>query len=64
VGKKAVSAYFDPAVAKALRALAIELDTTMQGLMAMAFNDLLQKHGKERLADESPLPRGGASHKR
>jgi hypothetical protein len=44
--------------------LAIELDTTMQGLMAMAFNDLLQKHGKERLADESPLPRGGASHKR
>lgn len=64
LGKKAVSAYFDPAVAKALKGLAVELDTTMQGLMAIAFNDLLEKHGRARLADESVLPRGGASHKR
>jgi hypothetical protein len=64
IGKKAVSAYFEPEVAKALKGLALELDTTMQGLMALAFNDLLEKHGRGRPADETVLPRGGASHKR
>lgn len=63
-GKKAVSAYFEPEVAKALKGLALELDTTMQGLMALAFNDLLEKHGRGRPADETVMPRGGASHKR
>lgn len=64
VGKKAVSAYFEPEVAKALKVLALELDTTIQGLMALAFNDLFEKHGRGRLADETVLPRGGASHKK
>jgi hypothetical protein len=63
-GKRVVSGYFDPAVAQALRTLAAELDTTVQSVMARAFNDFLEKYGRGRPADETPLARGGAAHRK
>jgi len=51
-------------VRRELRALAVELDVTMQHLLCCALNDLFEKHGRGRLADEQMLPRGGAAHKK
>lgn len=64
VGKKVISGYFEPAVAKALKKLALDFDTTLLGIMSLAFNDLLEKNGHGRPADESMVPPGGSSHKR
>jgi hypothetical protein len=61
VGKRLIAGYFDPAVPRALKRLALEQDTTMQTLLARAINDLLEKHGRGRPASEAPLPRGGAA---
>ena len=61
VGKRVISGYFDAPVARALKTLAVEQDTTVQSLLARAINDLLEKHGRGRLAGEEPLPRGGAA---
>ena len=61
VGKRLIAGYFDPAVPRALKNLALEQDTTMQTLLARAINDLLEKHGRGRPASEAPLPRGGAA---
>jgi hypothetical protein len=36
---------------------------TLQLLLCQAINDLLEKHGRERMADEGMLPRGGGAHK-
>lgn len=62
-GLRQVAGFFTPDVAKALRRLAVERDTTLQGLLAEAINDLLVKYGGSRIADESPRPRGGAAVK-
>ena len=64
IGKKVISGYFDPAVAKAMKRLALDLDTNIQGIMTLAFNDLLEKHGQKRIADESMVPSNLASQKR
>jgi hypothetical protein len=61
VGKRVISGYFDAAVARALKGLAVEQDTTVQALLARAINDLLERNGKGRPASEAPLPRGGAA---
>ncbi len=45
-GKKAVSAYFSPAVSQGLNILAREQGMTLQQLMGEAFDDLMRKYGK------------------
>ena len=61
--RKQIAGYFEPEVARALRRLAMDRDTTQQALLAEALNDLFAKHRMARLADETPLPRGGAALK-
>lgn len=63
-GRVQVTAYVESEVRRALRTLAAEQDVTLQHLMCVAINDLLEKHGRSRLADEDMLPRGGAAQKR
>lgn len=41
----------------------MEQDVTMQHLLCQAINDLFEKNGLTRMADEDMLPRGGAAHK-
>lgn len=49
-GKRQVAAYFPAAVQKQLRLLTVEEDTTVQGLLAEALNDLFAKYGKPEIA--------------
>lgn len=49
-GKKALSAYFDPAVIDALKIMAIEQGTSVQAIASEALNDLFAKHGKPPIA--------------
>jgi len=49
-GKKAIIAYFDPAVSKQLRQIALDEESTVQDLMREAINDLFQKRGKSAIA--------------
>lgn len=44
VGKRSVTGHFDPAVVRQLKLLAIDRDTSIQGLLAEALNDLFEKH--------------------
>jgi hypothetical protein len=48
--KSNVTGYFDAAVKKQLRLLAAENDTTIQGLLAEALNDLFAKYRKPEIA--------------
>lgn len=50
IGKRSVSAHFEPAVARQLRILAAELDRTTQDLLGEALNDLFRKHNKSAIA--------------
>jgi hypothetical protein len=50
VGKKTVAAHFDPAVSKQLKHLALERDTSTQGLLREAINDLFTTHGRPPIA--------------
>lgn len=50
VGRKAIAGHFDPAVAKQLRQLALDNDTTVQALLEEALNDLFLKYGKSPIA--------------
>ena len=50
VGKKAIAGFFDPAVSRQLRILGVQLDRTVQQLLAEALNDLFGKYGLSRLA--------------
>jgi hypothetical protein len=58
-----LSVHVDMPVRRELRTLAAQLDVTLQLLLCQAINDLLEKHGRERMADEGMLPRGGGAHK-
>lgn len=49
-GKKAITCYFDPAVSKQLRQIALDRDLSAQDLVAEALNDLFQKYKKPTLA--------------
>lgn len=62
VGKRAISGHFHPKVAHSMKIIAAVKDTTMQVVLAEAINDYLEKNGYERLADETPLPRGAPAH--
>jgi hypothetical protein len=63
LGQKQLAGYFSPDVVRALKRLALDRETTVQSLLAQAINDLLEKHGQSRLANEQPLPRGGAAQR-
>jgi hypothetical protein len=49
-GKKVIAGYFDPAVSKQLRQLALEHDTTVQALLAEALDLLFIERGKMPIA--------------
>jgi hypothetical protein len=50
VGKKALTCYFDPAVSKQVKQIALDRDLSIQDLLAEALNDLFQKYKKPTLA--------------
>lgn len=64
VGRVQLSVHVQMPVRKELRRIAMEEDVTLQHLLCRAINDLLEKYGRSRMADEGMLPRGGAAHKR
>lgn len=45
-GKRVVAGYFDKAVSKQLRQIALDEDTSLQDLLREAINDLFVKRGK------------------
>jgi hypothetical protein len=49
-GLKVISGHFDPAVSRQFRQLALEHDTTVQGLLAEAINDLFVKYHRNPIA--------------
>ena len=49
-GTKLIGGHFDPAVARQLRLIAAEEDTTIQALLAEALDLLFVKKGKARVA--------------
>ena len=59
-----VAAYVGKNVRRKLKMIALEKNTTLQRLLCISINDLLEANDSERLADETELPRGGAAHKR
>ncbi|WP_340036486.1 ribbon-helix-helix domain-containing protein [Aminobacter sp. Piv2-1] len=62
-GRRQIGGYFEPKVVRSLRRLAADRDATHQVLLAEALNDLFEKYGYERVADETQAPRGGAALK-
>ncbi len=50
VGKKPLSAFFDPDVIKQLKLIGLEEDKTLQAMMEEAINDYFAKHGKAQIA--------------
>lgn len=52
VGKKAISGFYDPAVAKQLKILAVNEDRTTQAMIGEALNLLFEKYGLDRIAAE------------
>jgi hypothetical protein len=49
-GKKAIAAYFDPAVRKQLALLAVQEERTQADLLAEAINLLFEKYGQSPIA--------------
>ncbi len=49
-GKSFIGGYFPPEVAKQMKLLAVEQDTTIQALTAEAFNHLFAAYGKPEIA--------------
>jgi hypothetical protein len=49
VGTKPITGHFPKQVRDELKKLAIERDTTLQNLMAEAFNDLFAKYGRPEI---------------
>lgn len=52
-GTKPITVHYPPDVRRQIKALAIERDTTVQDLIAEAFNDLFVKYGKPEIAPRS-----------
>ena len=50
VGRRQIAGWFAPEVARQLHMIALEEDTTLQALMAEAFNDVFTKRGKPPIA--------------
>ena len=51
-GKKAISGFYDSAVSKQLRMMALEEDKTVQAMLGEALNLLFEKYGKDAIASE------------
>jgi shikimate kinase len=49
-GKKAITGFFDPAVSRQLKQLALDDDKTIQILLAEALNDLFVKYNQKPIA--------------
>jgi hypothetical protein len=49
-GKCQIAGFFDPAASKQLKLLALDADSTVQGLLREALNDLFKKHGLPPIA--------------
>jgi hypothetical protein len=49
-GKKAVTGFFDPAVSRQLKQIALEEDSNIQALLREALNDLFIKRSKSPIA--------------
>jgi Antitoxin-like ribbon-helix-helix len=54
-GTKPITGHFPKQVRDELKKMAIERDTTLQSLMAEAFNDLFAKYGKPEIV---PIEKG------
>ncbi len=50
VGKKPLTAFFDPDAIKQLKLIGIEEGKTLQGMTEEAINDYFAKHGKAQIA--------------
>ncbi len=50
LGKKAISGFFDPAVSRQLKQIALNEDKTVQLLIAEALNDLFVKYNQNPIA--------------
>jgi hypothetical protein len=50
IGRRQIAGWFAPEVAKQLHMIAVEEDTTLQALMAEAFNEVFSKRGKPPIA--------------
>jgi hypothetical protein len=60
-GRVQIGVHVTEDVRDALKQLALNQRTSLQVLLCRAINDLFAKHGRDRLADETVLPRGGAA---
>lgn len=49
-GKKTIAGFFDPAVSRQLKHIALEEGSNLQELLREAINDLFEKRGKSRIA--------------
>lgn len=49
-GKRAITGFFDPAVSRQLKQLALNEDKTIQLLLAEALNDLFEKYNQKPIA--------------
>jgi hypothetical protein len=49
-GKKMIGGHFDPLVARQIKVIAAENDSTIQELLTEAINDLFEKYGKKPIA--------------
>ncbi|WP_348273078.1 ribbon-helix-helix domain-containing protein [Methylobacterium sp. 174MFSha1.1] len=58
-GKGQIGGHFHTEVIRRFRVIAAEKGLTVQSLLAVAINDLFEKHGHPRIADQQRLPRGG-----
>ncbi len=52
MGKKAISGFYDPAVARQLKILCAEEDRTVQSMIGESLNLLFEKYGKAAIAAE------------
>ena len=50
IGRRQIAGWFPPEVAKQLHMIAVEEDTTLQALMAEAFNEVFSKRAKPPIA--------------
>lgn len=53
VGTKPITAHFPPEVRDQLKILAVEQGSTMQKMIAEAYNDLFAKYGKPEICPKS-----------
>lgn len=50
VGKKPITGFFDPAVSRQLKQMALDQDSSIQALLREALNDLFEKHRTKPIA--------------